>query len=62
MPRPDGTVFVVHERAERADLSQRAGWIFEARLLAPQGTTKVAVVVEELATGAWGGATADWAR
>ena len=60
VPRPDGTIFVVHERAEKADLSQRAGWIFEARLLAPKGTASIAVVVEELATGAWGGATANW--
>ena len=60
VPRPDGTVFVVHERAESADLTERKGWIFEARLVAPAGTSKVAVVVEELATGAWGGATAPW--
>ena len=60
VPRPDGTVFVVHERAENADLTARKGWIFEAQLVAPAGTAKVAVVVEELATGAWGGTTASW--
>lgn len=60
VPRPDGTVMVIHERATDADLRERAGWIFEAQLVAPKGTERVGVVVEELATGAWGGAVAPW--
>lgn len=60
VPRPDGSVLVLHELAERADLSGRQGWIFEARIVAPAGTTGVAVVVEELTTGAWGGASGRW--
>jgi hypothetical protein len=60
VPRPDGTVMVIHERAENADLRERAGWIFEAQLVAPKGTDRIGVVVEELGTGAWGGAVARW--
>jgi hypothetical protein len=60
VPRPDGTVMVIHEVESAADLRARAGWIFDARLVAPRGTAKVGVVVEELTTGAWGGAVADW--
>ena len=60
VPRPDGTVMVIHERADNADLRTRAGWVFEAQLVAPQGTDRVSVVVEELGTGAWGGAVAPW--
>lgn len=60
VPRPDGTVMVIHERATDVDLRERAGWIFDARLVAPKGTERVSVVVEELTTGAWGGAVARW--
>ena len=60
VPRPDGTVMVIHERAENADLRDKEGWIFEARLVAPKGVDRVGVVVEELGTGAWGGAVAPW--
>lgn len=60
VPRPDGTVLVIHERAEHADVARRPGWRFEAQVVAPKGTPRVAVVVEELATGAWGGALANW--
>lgn len=60
VPRPDGTVMVIHERAENADLRERAGWIFDAQLVAPKGTDRISVVVEELGTGAWGGAVARW--
>lgn len=60
VPRADGSVMVIHERATGADLSARLGWIFEARLVAPAGTPRIAVVAEELATGAWGGAVARW--
>jgi len=62
VPKPDGGVLVLHERAERIDLSNRRGWIFEARIVAPAGTPQVAVVAEELATGAWGGAVGKWGR
>jgi len=60
VPRADGSVMVIHERATGADLSARLGWIFEARLVAPAGTQRIAVVAEELVTGAWGGAVARW--
>ena len=60
VPRPDGTVMVIHERAENADLRERGGWIFDARLVAPKGTDRIGVVVEELGTGAWGGVVARW--
>ena len=60
VPRPDGSVLVLHELAQRADLSARLGWIFQARLVAPAGTESVAVVVEELAMGAWGGGLGRW--
>lgn len=62
VPRPDGSVLVLHELAERADLSNRLGWIFQARLVAPADTPQVAVVAEELSTGAWGGAVGRWAK
>jgi len=60
VPRPDGSVLVLHEMAQNADLSSRLGWIFQARLVAPAGTPQIAVVVEELGTGAWGGALGRW--
>lgn len=62
VPRPDGSVLVLHEVARNVDLSSRRGWIFEARIVAPADTSQVAVVAEELSTGAWGGAVGKWGR
>jgi hypothetical protein len=60
VPQRDGTTQVFHDSADHADLTDRGGWIYDARLAAPKGTQKVAVVVEELTTGAWGAALANW--
>ena len=60
VPQRDGTVKVFHDSADHADLTDRGGWIYDAKLVAPKGTQKIAVVVEELTTGAWGAALASW--
>jgi hypothetical protein len=60
VPQQDGTVKVFHDSAADADLSDRGGWVYDAKLVAPKGTQHVAVVVEELTTGAWGAALANW--
>jgi hypothetical protein len=53
---PNGQVFVHHEMASGQDLSHLVSWLYSARLNLPAGSPAAAVVVEELATGAWGGA------
>lgn len=61
VPRADGGVTIIHETADAADLSRHSGWIYSAELLAAPATRQVAVVVEELGTGAWGSTVCPWA-
>ena len=52
---PNGQVFIHHQTALRQNLTQLAEWRYNATLNLPAGSTEAALVIEELATGAWGG-------
>ncbi|HEX2252760.1 MAG TPA: VWA domain-containing protein [Thermoanaerobaculia bacterium] len=54
----EGTPFVRHETAQGQRLGGLDAWTYTLPLSLPAGFERVAVVVEDLATGAWGGALA----
>lgn len=59
---PDRPPFVHHQVLQSEDLSQGEEWKHAATLSFPADTARVVVVVEELATGSWGGAVAPLVR
>jgi VWFA-related protein len=55
---PDGAPFIHHERVAGQALAGQDAWTFTMPVTLPQALNKIAVVIEEESTGAWGGAIA----
>jgi hypothetical protein len=53
---PDGRIFVSQQAVNGQDLSRAGRWSYTIPLRLPAGSQKLAVVVDELAYGRWGGA------
>jgi hypothetical protein len=56
---PDGKIFVSQQRPQPQDLSQSASWRYRFPLRVLKGTRRVAVVVDDLRHGMWGGAVVE---
>jgi hypothetical protein len=56
---PDGKIFVSQQRPRPQDLSQSASWSYRFPLRVLKGTRRVAVVVDDLRHGMWGGAVVE---
>jgi VWFA-related protein len=56
---PDGRILVSQERPTARDLSSDHKFVAREPLRIPKGTKKVAVTVDDVATGAWGGAAVE---
>ena len=52
---PDGKIFVSQQRPQPQDLSRSSTWRYRFPLRVAKGTRKVAVVVDDLRHGMWGG-------
>jgi VWFA-related protein len=59
--RLDGEVLERHETVTPPDLTTASGWLYRTDLSQAQDVQSVAVVVEDLSTGQWGGAAARFA-
>jgi hypothetical protein len=53
---PDGKIFVSQQMPPRRDLRSLPSWLHRIPLKLPAGTTTVAIVVDDLGSGAWGSA------
>ncbi len=58
LPKPDGGAFTQQAESVPLELNWYPGVLYRANFTAPQGTDRVAVVLEDLENGRWGGEVA----
>lgn len=56
---PDGQIFISQQQPQPQDLTQSASWKYRFPLRVAKGTKRVAVVVDDLRHGMWGGAVVE---
>jgi len=58
LPRPGGDAFIQQSESPPVEIKQYPGVLYRANVTAPASTDRVAVVIEDLSTGRWGGEVA----